>query len=189
MEGHGGLGRQVSRIDLQVWPSLTIMTNEITNIMIVKKSEYPWNSESEGNCFNQEGDLYSLHYDQRKELGRGKFGVVYHVKVGLFVWCFFLCSFLGILLFQDKQTDRCYAAKHIRIRKPEQKEKVKHSREKFVKKRRAQNELIFLVLQGGGGDQPAEEVFKSPHNPFHRGVWKSRPGNTYECNSVYSSKE
>ena len=33
-----------------------------------------------------------------------------------------------------------------------------------------QNELIFLVLQGGGGDQPAEEVFKSPHNPFHRGV-------------------
>ena len=82
----------------------------------------------------------------------------------------FLCSFLGILLFQDKQTDRCYAAKHIRIRKPEQKEKVKHSREKFVKKRRAQNELIFLVLQGGGGDQPAEEVFKSPHNPFHRGV-------------------
>jgi len=68
MEGHGGLGRQVSRIDLQ------------------------------------EGDLYSLHYDQRKELGRGKFGVVYHVK--------------------DKQTDRCYAAKHIRIRKPEQKEKV-----------------------------------------------------------------
>jgi len=68
MEAHGGLSRQVSRIDLQ------------------------------------EGELYSLHYDQRKELGRGKFGVVYHVK--------------------DKQTDRCYAAKHIRIRKPEQKEKV-----------------------------------------------------------------
>ena len=29
----------------------------------------------------QEGELYSVHYDQRKELGRGKFGVVYHVKV------------------------------------------------------------------------------------------------------------
>ena len=69
------------------------------------------------------------------------------------------------LLLQDKQTDRCYAAKHIRIRKPEQKEKVEHSDEK-----RTQNELIFLVFQGGGGDQPAEEVFKSPHNPFHRGV-------------------
>jgi len=68
MEVHGGLSRQVSRIDLQ------------------------------------EGELYSVHYDQRKELGRGKFGVVYHVK--------------------DKETDRCYAAKHIRIRKPEQKEKV-----------------------------------------------------------------
>lgn len=52
----------------------------------------------------QEGELYNQHYDQRKELGRGKFGVVFHVK--------------------DKSTDRCYAAKHIRIRKPEQKEKV-----------------------------------------------------------------
>ena len=149
-----------------------------------KKSKYPWNLESKGNCYNQEGDLYSIHYDQRKELGRGKFGVVYHVKVGLFVWCCFLCSFPGILLFQDKQTDRCYAAKHIRIRKPEQKEKVEHSDEK-----RTRNELIFLVLQGGGGDQPAKEVFKSPHNPFHRGVWKSRPGNTYVCHSAYSSKE
>ena len=29
----------------------------------------------------QEGNLYKQHYDQRKELGRGKFGVVYHVKV------------------------------------------------------------------------------------------------------------
>lgn len=52
----------------------------------------------------QEGNLYKQHYDQRKELGRGKFGVVYHVKA--------------------KATDRCYAAKHIRIRKMEQKEKV-----------------------------------------------------------------
>jgi len=52
----------------------------------------------------KEGALYAEHYDQRKELGRGKFGVVYHVK--------------------DKSTDRCYAAKHIRIRKMEQKEKV-----------------------------------------------------------------
>ena len=103
MEGHGGLGRQVSRIDLQVWPSLTIMTNEITNIMIVKKSEYPWNSESEGNCFNQEGDLYSLHYDQRKELGRGKFGVVYHVKVCPFVWRF---SFVVSLAFYYSRTNR-----------------------------------------------------------------------------------
>jgi len=52
----------------------------------------------------QEGELYAQHYDQRKELGRGKFGVVFHVK--------------------DRKTDRCYAAKHIRIRKAEQKEKV-----------------------------------------------------------------
>ena len=37
-------------------------------------------------------------------------------------------------------------------------------------KKRTQTESILLVLQGGGGDQPAEEVFKSPHNPFHRGV-------------------
>ena len=32
-------------------------------------------------------------------------------------------------MFQDKETDRCYAAKHIRIRKPEQKEKVELSRQ------------------------------------------------------------
>ena len=38
---------------------------------------------------------------------RGKFGVVFHVK--------------------DRKTDRCYAAKHIRIRKAEQKEKVRQN--------------------------------------------------------------
>jgi len=52
----------------------------------------------------KDGEFYAQSYDQRKELGRGKFGVVYHVK--------------------DKKTDRCYAAKHIRIRKLEQKDKV-----------------------------------------------------------------
>ena len=40
----------------------------------------------------------------RPKYSRGKFGVVFHVK--------------------DRKTDRCYAAKHIRIRKAEQKEKV-----------------------------------------------------------------
>ena len=83
----------------------------------------------------QEGELYSVHYDQRKELGRGKFGVVYHVKVrfrfqfnikkigkiGTLLSC--SCSCVNEMV-QDKETDRCYAAKHIRIRKPEQKEKV-----------------------------------------------------------------
>ena len=67
----------------------------------------------------QQGDLYPQHYDQRKELGRGKFGVVYHVKVILGDVT------LVITHLQDRLTDRCYAAKHIRIQKPEQKEKVR----------------------------------------------------------------
>ena len=47
----------------------------------------------------------------RPKYCRGKFGVVYHVK--------------------DRKTDRCYAAKHIRIRKAEQKEKVRKKIQKF----------------------------------------------------------
>ena len=51
----------------------------------------------------------------RPKYCRGKFGVVYHVK--------------------DRKTDRCYAAKHIRIRKAEQKEKVCNSETKIEKYR------------------------------------------------------
>jgi len=50
------------------------------------------------------GDQYTKEYEKKKELGRGKFGVVYQVK--------------------DKATERTYAAKHIRTRKKEVKETV-----------------------------------------------------------------
>ena len=44
------------------------------------------------------------------------------------IWCFHeMPHFCLNQMVQDKQTDRCYAAKHIRIRKPEQKEKVRLS--------------------------------------------------------------
>ena len=54
--------------------------------------------------------------------------IMSRLDVYFFVSLFFILN--GIISFQDKQTDRCYAAKHIRIRKPEQKEKVEHSDEK-----------------------------------------------------------
>ena len=44
------------------------------------------------------------NYEQKKELGRGKFGVVFQVE--------------------DKVTNKIYAAKHIKTRKKEMKEKV-----------------------------------------------------------------
>jgi len=53
------------------------------------------------------GEVYTEHYQQKKELGRGKFGVVYQVE--------------------DKATNKIYAAKHIKTRRKEQKEKVRRS--------------------------------------------------------------
>ena len=50
------------------------------------------------------GEIYLQQYEEKKELGRGKFGVVFQV--------------------QDKNTKRIYAAKHIKTRKKEQREKV-----------------------------------------------------------------
>ena len=48
---------------------------------------------------------YYNKYTRMEECGRGKFGTVFHVK--------------------NKETDKCFAAKHIRAKKREQKEKVK----------------------------------------------------------------
>ena len=48
---------------------------------------------------------YNNRYARLEECGRGKFGTVYHVK--------------------RRDTDKCYASKHIRARKKEQREKVK----------------------------------------------------------------
>jgi len=50
------------------------------------------------------GEIYLQQYEEKKELGRGKFGVVFQV--------------------QDKNSKRIYAAKHIKTRKKEQREKV-----------------------------------------------------------------
>ena len=50
------------------------------------------------------GEIYLQNYEQKKELGRGKFGVVFQVE--------------------DKVTNKIYAAKHIKTRKKEMKEKV-----------------------------------------------------------------
>ena len=50
------------------------------------------------------GDIYLANYEQKKELGRGKFGVVFQVE--------------------DKVTNKIYAAKYIKTRKKEMKEKV-----------------------------------------------------------------
>jgi len=50
------------------------------------------------------GEVYFQQYEEKKELGRGKFGVVYQV--------------------QDKDSKRIYASKHIKTRKKEQREKV-----------------------------------------------------------------
>lgn len=50
------------------------------------------------------GEVYFQQYEQKKELGRGKFGVVFQV--------------------QDKANKKIYAAKHIKTRKKEQREKV-----------------------------------------------------------------
>jgi len=50
------------------------------------------------------GEIYLQNYEQKKELGRGKFGVVFQVE--------------------DKATNKIYAAKHIKTRKKEVKEKV-----------------------------------------------------------------
>ena len=50
------------------------------------------------------GEVYFQQYEQKKELGRGKFGVVFQV--------------------QDKDNKRTYAAKHIKTRKKEQRERV-----------------------------------------------------------------
>ena len=50
------------------------------------------------------GDIYKDAYEKKKELGRGKFGVVFQVE--------------------DKVTKKIYAAKHIKTRKREQKEKA-----------------------------------------------------------------
>ena len=50
------------------------------------------------------GEVYFQQYEQKKELGRGKFGVVFRV--------------------QDKDNKRTYAAKHIKTRKKEQRERV-----------------------------------------------------------------
>jgi len=50
------------------------------------------------------GEIYLRNYEQKKELGRGKFGVVFQVE--------------------DKATNKIYAAKHIKTRKKEMKEKV-----------------------------------------------------------------
>jgi len=50
------------------------------------------------------GEVYFQQYEEKKELGRGKFGVVFQV--------------------QDKDSKRIYAAKHIKTRKKEQREKV-----------------------------------------------------------------
>ena len=52
----------------------------------------------------QPGDIYKKKYEKNEELGRGKFGVVFQVK--------------------DKENGKCYAAKHIRVRKTEHKDKV-----------------------------------------------------------------
>ena len=49
---------------------------------------------------------YHTKYNKIEECGRGKFGTVYHVK--------------------SKDTDKCYAAKHVRAKKKEQKEKLKN---------------------------------------------------------------
>ena len=50
------------------------------------------------------GEKYFQQYEEKKELGRGKFGVVFQV--------------------QDKDNKRIYAAKHIKTRRKEQREKV-----------------------------------------------------------------
>ena len=50
------------------------------------------------------GEIYLQQYEEKKELGRGKFGVVFQV--------------------QDKNSKKIYAAKHIKTRKKEQREKV-----------------------------------------------------------------
>lgn len=50
------------------------------------------------------GEVYLQNYEQKKELGRGKFGVVFQVE--------------------DRATNKTYAAKHIKTRKKEMKEKV-----------------------------------------------------------------
>jgi len=49
---------------------------------------------------------YNSKYSKIEECGRGKFGTVYHIK--------------------NKTTDKCFAAKHVRAKKKEQKEKLKN---------------------------------------------------------------
>ena len=56
------------------------------------------------NCGLPIGDLYKEKYEKKKELGRGKFGVVHEVE--------------------DVVTMEVFAAKHIKTRKKEQKEKA-----------------------------------------------------------------
>ena len=99
----------------------------------------------------QQGELYSQHYDQRKELGRGKFGVVYHVKVNIILCP--LSSVLWRLMSPhppssillppgpgDRQVLCCQAHK---------------------------DQEAGAEREGGGRNQSTQEVFQPPHYPVH----------------------
>ena len=77
---------------------------------------------------------------------------------------------------KDRKTDRCYAAKHIRIRKAEQKEKVRQNGS-LRQKLRPEQTNVTTAVAGCGGDQLAEEVLEPAHHPIHRGLREPWRGN------------
>ena len=79
------------------------------------------------------GDEYKKSYEKKEELGKGKFGVVFQVE--------------------EKVTNKIFAAKHIRTRRREQKEKVLE--EIFILKKLSNPHIIGFV---GAYDNPGEIV-------------------------------
>eukprot|EP00092_Neocalanus_flemingeri_P025694 GFUD01027856.1.p1 GENE.GFUD01027856.1~~GFUD01027856.1.p1 ORF type:complete len:392 (+),score=90.66 GFUD01027856.1:31-1176(+) len=80
------------------------------------------------------GDVYKKNYEQKKELGRGKFGLVFQV--------------------QDKVTKQIFAAKHIKTRTKTQKEKAME--EVFIMKKLSDPHIISFVA---AYETPSELIF------------------------------
>ena len=84
------------------------------------------------------GEVYFQQYEQKKELGRGKFGVVFQV--------------------QDKDNKRTYAAKHIKTRKKEQRERV--IEEIAILKKFSNPHIIRLKNHSCQSDRIVDILFK-----------------------------